>query len=794
MHSPTFAELLKERRIRAGLSQEALAELAAMSVQAISALERGARSRPYKDTVLRLASALGLSDDERAEFEIAAQGKPRVRGLASLASVHNGVAELRPLIGRDDEVRDLCDALVSGERLISIVGPGGVGKTALARAVSTQLHCRRCDGHKFIELEHVVAPEHLPAAIAAALNVSTVPDAMTAVMESLEPRRMLLVLDNFERVLAAAPRIVDLLLRCPDLSVLITSREPLHVRGEMLFQLDPLSAADGQALFVQTAQRVDRTFSVTEQNQTALAEVLDCLEGLPLAIELAAARLGKISLSELRDRMRAPLTVLTNGYRDGAQRHSTMEAAIAWSYDALSEEERRAFLRVASLPAGCHAEAVLAACTDSGCDGAETEGILEALADKNLLKRAFSSEGEPRLEMLGVIRDFGSRVVADPQIAQLARDRHTCWYAAYAAEAVAHLGGSGQRTWLRRLRENMTNLRCAFSWTVEKRDVRTALLLASDLFEYYYRAGAYGEARTRLETALGLAQACGPSFPEESRAALVACGRVAAAEGDFDAARRCFDEAQAQPEIDSGEMLLREGKAREALAHFEPALNRARAVGDVWSECLIAANIARCRLELGELPHAIELLARSLQTARETGHPLGIQRALQGIAEVRLAQGDLCECAGTLKESLLLAHAMGARPLTAQMLLTAAHLCLNANRPKQAVELCGAAVSACKVMRMPLGRTQELERTQIVAAATALLSRETCEAIWNEGNGLQMEDAVRIADAVLKDVSESLACSQCVSNCRSVSAGLGSPAISFSHGNSRFFESIGSLT
>lgn len=797
MHASTFAELLKERRIKAGLSQEALAELSAMSVQAISALERGARSRPYKDTVLRLASALDLSDGDRTEFEIAAQGKPRMRGLSSPASVHNGIAELRPLIGRDEEVRDLCDALASGERLISIVGPGGVGKTALARAVSSHLHCRRCDGHKFVELEHAVAPEQLPSAIAAALNIVATPDAMNAVAESLEPRRMLLVLDNFERVLAAAPRVVDLLLRCPDLSVLVTSREPLHVRGELIFQLDPLLETDAQALFVQTAQRVDRTFSVTEQNRGALEDVLESLEGLPLAIELAAARLGKISLAELRERMKAPLAVLTNGYRDGAQRHSTMEAAIAWSYDALGEAERRAFLRVAALPAGCHAEALLAACTDAGTESIDPEAVLEALVDKNLLKRTVSDEGEPRLEMLAVIRDFGSRVVADAEIAQQARDRHSRWYAAYAAEAVTHLGGGSQQIWMRRLRESMPNIRRAFLSAVEKRDVRTTLLLAVDLFEYYYRAGAYGEARTRLETALGLAKACGTRYAEETAAALVACGRTAAVEGDVDAAHRCFEEAKARFESDVllaltgseesrkaliedagtdrepqlairrgialGDALVHDGDTVQALRHFEAALSRARSRGDLWSESLISARVAHCRAAAGNLSEALGLLGRVLHSAREMNHSLGMLRALQGIGEIRLQFGDAGECGTALKEALLLAHSIGARPVTAQILLTAAHLCLNAGRPKQAVELCAAAISACKIMNMPPARAQELERTQIVAAATAVLSRETCEAIWSDGLALRLEDAVRIAGSALKEISDGAMSAECAS-------------------------------
>jgi predicted ATPase/transcriptional regulator with XRE-family HTH domain len=409
---PRFADLLRRHRLAARLTQEALAERAGISTRAVSDLERGLHATPRRDTLALLGDALGLAGAERAAFAAAARRVARPR-WTSAARPQQDVSlpiPLTPLIGRHAE-RIAVGALLrdGGARLVTLTGPGGVGKTRLALAVAAQLGDAFPDGQVFVDLAPVRDPALVLAHVATALGVREtagreLPDA---VHEVVRRKRMLLVLDNVEHLLPAVPVVAELLGAGSTLGVLVTSRAPLRVRGEHEFPVPPLPVPsesgrhdfanlaenEAVALFVARVQAVRPGFTLTADNAAAVAGICRSLDGLPLALELAAARAKILSIPALMTRLGARLPLLTGGTRDAPERQRTLRHAIAWSYDLLDAHARVLFHRLGIFVGGWTLEA---AETVANLDGQldVLEG-LAALADLSLV-RLEESGSEPR--------------------------------------------------------------------------------------------------------------------------------------------------------------------------------------------------------------------------------------------------------------------------------------------------------------------------------------------------------------------------------------------------------------
>lgn len=529
---PAFAELLKGHRVAAGLTQEGLAERAGLSARAVSDLERGVYRAPQRDTVRLLARALNLGDEAHRALEgaiLRGRGPAPRRASAPLAlptllkppsaPLHNLPLPPTPLVGRVGEVAAASLLLErEGVRLLTLTGPGGVGKTRLGLQLAWEAYARYADGAYMVQLAAAREPEQVVRAIAETLGLREGGGRSPRedVFAHLRDKSTLLLLDNFEQVISAAPLVAELLATCPRLEIVATSRAALRVRGEREQPVPPLAlpaepgaiAPDALLqypavdLFVQRAQAVKPTFALTEANAGAIAAICARLDGLPLAIELAAACVKllppKVLLARLRGEGRervgtgAALQVLTGGARDLPERQRTMQDTIAWSYDLLGAGDQALFRRIAVFAGGCTLEAaerVCAATGDDSDDARATESMpgtgdvlqgLASLVDKSLLRPHEgpgdpspagagddTPDGEPRVAMLETIREYAlERLAASGERDALER-RHALYYLELARAAESGLRGPAQARWLGRLAAEVDNLRAALDWARE---------------------------------------------------------------------------------------------------------------------------------------------------------------------------------------------------------------------------------------------------------------------------------------------------------------------------------------
>ncbi|MBV9280805.1 MAG: helix-turn-helix domain-containing protein, partial [Chloroflexi bacterium] len=492
----SFGDLLRRHRLAAGLTQEDLAEHAGLSVRAISDLERATRHVPRKATVQLLLEALPVSERERGELEAAAR---RMSGAAPSGEgpdrrLHAPAHPLTLFVGRERELAELGALLRRPEvRLVTLTGPGGIGKTRLALQLAASLAHAFRDGVCVVSLAHLAhkGPGYgdadlVTAAIAEAVGVRERGGGALAdtLKGALHDRQLLLVLDNFEHLLPASSLVADLLAGCPQLRMLVTTRAVLRLSGERVFEVPPLAVpaagtlpdlevvgqSEAVRLFCDRAQAAKADFALTRENAEAIVELCRRLDGLPLAIELAASRSRVLSPRALLARLSGRLDLVRGGARDLPARQQTLRGTIAWSYQLLDEGEQQVFTRLAVFAGGCTLAAAEAVCRAEGdLPGDVLEG-LSSLVDKSLLgveeQEAPGGHTEPRFVLLETIREYALEKLAERDELLDAQRAHAAYYLRLAEEAEVELEGPRQVAWLARLEREHDNLRAALRWAL----------------------------------------------------------------------------------------------------------------------------------------------------------------------------------------------------------------------------------------------------------------------------------------------------------------------------------------
>ena len=614
-----FGVLLREFRLAAGLSQEVLAERARISSDGVGALERGVNKAPQRETLALLIEALQLAPEQRRVLEAAAARPSRPRAASRTSKKHNLPRPPTQLFGRERDVAAV-EQLIAASRIVTLTGAGGVGKTRLAIDAGLAALSHYHDGVWFVDLAPVHDAAGVAGAIAATFGVRERPERamLDGIADTLTQRDLLLVLDNCEQVAAAAAQAVEsLLTSCPEVRVLATSRQPLHVSGEQSYRVGSLDVRAATSLFLDCARRADASFAIDEAELPAIQHICRRLDGIALAIELAAARVKLLSLAQIEELLAERFAVLTGGGR--LARHRTMLAVIDWSYDLLTEQERALFSRLGVFAADFSLEAAVAVCSD-GLRQAMMLELLGSLVDKSLVTSERGGKAR-RFRLLETMRAYAlERAGAETDAL---RRRHAEFHLQLAQGAETAPASSVA------LEREYENFRQALDWSIEEgHDVALGVALLTALREFLLLRGSSADLARRAERALNGDIALAPALEATAWEAL------AAFRGD----------------------LLMPAKALEAA---ERALELYERLGDLAGVARNLRSRAIAYLRLGSIEPAEKDVMRSLELSRVHGDRRDITRTLGTLAVYYQLSGRLAEARKTTLEALEMARTGG---------------------------------------------------------------------------------------------------------------------------------------
>jgi predicted ATPase/transcriptional regulator with XRE-family HTH domain/Tfp pilus assembly protein PilF len=721
-----FGSWLKQRRAVLDLTQRELGRRIGCSETTIEKIEAGKR-RPSIQLAELFAGYFGVPPEERVAFlEFARPGSAveplnqpynaapwtmlPARGLPEDLSVRRSPGNLpspmTSFVGRGKEL-SAARTLLSrpGVRLLSMTGPPGVGKTRLAMQVATTLQDAFRDGIYLVELESVRDADSVLSMIALTLSIEEKAGAshLGSLREYLRDREMLLIADNFEQAISAAPILADLLRAAPGVKALVTSRELLRLYGEHSFPVAPLALPDASVLhplsysnevmeyeaitlFVERAVASKADFNLTTQSARAVVEICTRLDGLPLAIELAAAQVSTLTPQEIVAHLNAALDLLVGGPNDAPTRQQTLRAAIEWSYSLLSAGEQALFRRVSVCEGGCTlaVASVLYDLTDVGAAGTlagagiseATLAILSSLVARSLLYQE-AAHGETRFKMLETLREYARERLVESGEADAVRREHAHYYLALVEEAVPHLRGAQQQAQLDRLEREYLNIRAALSWTVRSgghrgddaaSDVEVGLRMAGALWQFWEIRGYISEGRAWLTRILELAASEDTAW---RAGALHAAGRLGFLQGDFAGARDYFESSLAiRRELGDkagiavslnnlGILSLDLGDYVEARRFYGESLEIRRELGDKYGVAALLNNLANVVMAQGDYEEASALHKESLEIRQELGNEYGIASSLHNLGTLAMYRGDYAPARNTLLESLRIREKLG---------------------------------------------------------------------------------------------------------------------------------------
>ncbi len=648
---------------------------------------------------------------------------------------------LTSLIGREREITAACTLLLRPEvRFLTLTGTGGVGKTRLALAIATEMQEEFPDGVCFVSLAPIQDADLVLPTIAQTLGLhgSRTRSPLEGLQDALHEQQLLLVLDNFEQVVQAAPSLVELLAACPHLKLLVTSREVLHVRGEREFVVPPLALPDPNhlpeeetlahygavALFLERAREVQPTLQLDSITAPLITEICQRLDGLPLAIELAAARLKLLPLQALLERLEHRLQVLTGGPRDLPARQQTLRDTIAWSYDALSQEEQRLFRLIAIFAGGCTLEAIEQVSRASGAENVLVLDGVTSLVDKHLLRlseQGYLERENRRLLMLETIREYRLEALEARGELEAIRQGHAAYYLRLAEEAEVHLFGAEQLRWLDWLEREYDNLRAVLSWAMEqakgeeaRQKPETALRLVGVLVRFWAVRGYPGEGRTWLERALARSEDSEGIPPAVWARALSGAGYLAFHQGDVDRAEVLCEEGlklyraarQTSKTQDMASSLLwlsllalRKGNDRQVHFLFEESRAQALEAGDARSLANLLLFSAIAAIDRGEYDEACSLLEESRVLFQEMNNKEDLVWSLLHLGRVLFAQGDEARAQALVAEGLTFSRETHYRVGSACSLYLLGRFSLTRGEERRAYPLLEESLSLFKALR-----------------------------------------------------------------------------------------------
>ncbi|MCX6080591.1 MAG: tetratricopeptide repeat protein [Chloroflexi bacterium] len=824
----TFGQWVKHQRKALGLTQDNLAQRVACSKSMINKIESDLRS-PAKPMIELLAFHLKISPADYARFVHLAQPNLLVdpadlpnKATANIAITLPKASKaypipLTPLIGREREVEAVCFSLQkNGIRLLTLTGPGGIGKTRLAVQVGAELKDKFADGVTFVSLAPARDPALVLSTIVQALGLKSMGDVRDdeLLITYLHEKAVLLILDNFEQALPATKAISELLMFTAYVKVLVTSRAVLRLSGEYEFVVPPLGVPDlklavdpeilvhspAVQLFVQQAQAVRADFELTVENAQAVAEICARLDGLPLALTLAAARCKVLSpraiLARLTGVLGSALGLLTGGVQDLPARQQTIRQTIDWSYNLLSEREQILFRRLGIFVGGCSLGAIEDVCGKlktgpqprlrPALDISALDSAV-ALVDQSLLRQVEELDGEPRFSMLEILREYAFECLITQNELELMRQQHAAYFLRLVDSIEPKLRGAEQEFALKRLDADYDNIRAALTWSCAY-DIEMALRMAAVLWEYWLSRGYLSEGRAWLTDILQKSGTI-PSLPVRIRAqALNGAGLLISVQGDQPAASIYLQESlRLFRELDDrvgeawvlnhqGQTLNLSGQQEQAVPVFEASLELFRALGDNWHSAWVLINLGDVSLQRDETERALQffsdacdlftvlnhkrgkahaidrlgrlailrrdsnqatnLYAESLRLFGEIGELEGCAWALQNLGRAASESGQRDQAIGYLIESLRLFGNLNDRWGFAWSLLRLAIVVRDLEQPEQAGVLFGAADAMLADFH---GRLFNWDHRDFIKATLAEARTQSDTTAWASGRALSIE-------------------------------------------------------
>jgi predicted ATPase/DNA-binding winged helix-turn-helix (wHTH) protein len=698
------------------------------------------------------------------------------------------------LIGREQQVNEAITLLLRQDvRLLSLTGPGGAGKTRLAIAVGAAIADRFTAGIQFVSLASITQPDLVATALADAFEIQqvgsrTIPQLIGDQLKNSGP--FLLLLDNFEQVLPAAVVVAEIMETCPLLKILVTSRSRLHIYGEQEFHVTPLAQNSAMELFAQRATAVWPDFAITPENAPAVEEICSRVDGLPLAIELAAARIRVLSPSAILDRLKRPLQLLTGGPLDLPERQRTLYNAIDWSHGLLKDAEQKLFRRLSVFVGGCTWEAAEAVCNTRHDLAIDLFEGLSSLVDKSLIYRADQANGESRFAMLETIREFALDRLTQSDEEHVTRRAHAAYCLVLAEEGNPELGPADRARWLTNCDAEIDNLRAALDWLFETKDLDWALRLSAALFRFWDMREHLSEGRVRLETVLRLAGA--ERTRDRARIAHFA-GALASAQGDYLFAEKflkqgltLYEELDHAPGIAASLNALAiaardRADYASAQSYFERSLACWRLLSDQLAIARCLHNLANVVKVRGDYPHARRALGeaaaifeklgdrsgaawsinqqgdiaratgdivaaralywRALAAFREAGDPWGSARSLTDLGYIDFEQANHLSGRAAFREAMEIFAGLGHRRGIARTLEGCACLALAEGHAARALTLAAAARQLRRLIGAHLSQTEQSTLDRMLAPAWRLLSDSEGKLAWEKGSAMSLEKA-----------------------------------------------------